>query len=159
MPNGNNLKTCYIERDHKVKQRVSNVRTVTWATSWENLFQPYENNKGADQPAHPRSLISAFVVRCLEQTEVGLFFVFRYSFSQKLVCFSLFIFRYSLSEVSLFFVFRYSFSQKLVCFSLFVFRYSLSEVSLFFVICFSLFVFRFSTFGPCPTIKFLISKI
>ena len=23
------------------------------------------DNKGADQPAHPRSLISAFVVRCL----------------------------------------------------------------------------------------------
>ena len=27
---------------------------------------PYVNNKGADQPAHPRSLISAFVVRCLD---------------------------------------------------------------------------------------------
>ena len=25
----------------------------------------YANNKGADQPAHLRSLISAFVVRCL----------------------------------------------------------------------------------------------
>ena len=25
----------------------------------------YTNNKGADQPAHPRSLISAFVVLCL----------------------------------------------------------------------------------------------
>ena len=37
-----------------------------WATSWENLLLPYENNKGADQPVHPRSLISAFVVRCLE---------------------------------------------------------------------------------------------
>ena len=24
-----------------------------WATSWENLFSPYANNKGADQPAHP----------------------------------------------------------------------------------------------------------
>ena len=36
-----------------------------WATSWENLFLPYANNKGADQPAHPRSLISAFVVRYL----------------------------------------------------------------------------------------------
>ena len=30
----------------------------------KNLFLPYANNKGADQPAHPRSLISAFVVRC-----------------------------------------------------------------------------------------------
>ena len=27
---------------------------------------PYANNKGADQPAHPRSLINTFVVRCLD---------------------------------------------------------------------------------------------
>ena len=27
---------------------------------------PYANNKGADQPAHPSSLISAFVVHCLD---------------------------------------------------------------------------------------------
>ena len=26
----------------------------------------YANNKGADQPAHPRSLISTIVVRCLD---------------------------------------------------------------------------------------------
>ena len=26
----------------------------------------YANNKGADQPAHPRSLIRTFVVRCLD---------------------------------------------------------------------------------------------
>ena len=26
----------------------------------------YENNKGTDQPAHPHSLISAFVVRSLD---------------------------------------------------------------------------------------------
>ena len=26
----------------------------------------YANNKGTDQPAHPRSLISTFVVRCLD---------------------------------------------------------------------------------------------
>ena len=38
-----------------------------WATSWENLFMTYANNKGTDQTArmHPRSLISAFVVRCI----------------------------------------------------------------------------------------------
>ena len=29
-------------------------------------FMPYANNKGADQPAHPRSLISALDVRCLD---------------------------------------------------------------------------------------------
>ena len=31
-----------------------------------NLFEPYANNKGADQPAHSRSLISTFVVRYLD---------------------------------------------------------------------------------------------
>ena len=29
-------------------------------------LMPYANNKGADQPAHPCSLISTFVVRCLD---------------------------------------------------------------------------------------------
>ena len=29
-------------------------------------LMPYANNKGADQPAHPRSLISAFVGHCLD---------------------------------------------------------------------------------------------
>ena len=41
-----------------------------WATSWENLFLSYVNNKSADQPAHPRSLISAFVVRCLNSNKL-----------------------------------------------------------------------------------------
>ena len=27
---------------------------------------PYANNKGADQPAHPCSLITTFVIRCLD---------------------------------------------------------------------------------------------
>ena len=31
----------------------------------KSCFMPYAKNKGADQPAHPRSLISAFVVRYL----------------------------------------------------------------------------------------------
>ena len=31
----------------------------------KTCLMSYANNKGADQPAHPRSLISAFVVRCL----------------------------------------------------------------------------------------------
>ena len=45
---------------------ITSSNNLIWATSWENLFMPYANNKGADQPAHPRSLISAFVVRCLD---------------------------------------------------------------------------------------------
>ena len=36
---------------------------IIWATSWENLFMPYANNKGADQYEHLRSLISTFIVR------------------------------------------------------------------------------------------------
>ena len=36
------------------------------ATSWENLFMPYVNNKYVDQPAQSRSLISTFVVHCLD---------------------------------------------------------------------------------------------
>ena len=44
---------------------------------------------------------------------------------------------------------------KLVCFSFFVFRYSIKEeVSLFFAFRFSLFVFRFSTFEFGPNIAF-----
>ena len=39
---------------------------IKWATSWQNLLLPHANNKGTDQPAHPRSLISTFVVRCLD---------------------------------------------------------------------------------------------
>ena len=31
----------------------------------KTCLMPYANNKGADQPAHPYSLISTFVVRCL----------------------------------------------------------------------------------------------
>ena len=45
-------------RPHKCK--------INWAPSWENLFLPYANNKGADLPTHPRSLISTFVVCCLD---------------------------------------------------------------------------------------------
>ena len=32
-----------------------------------NLFMTYVNNKGADQPVHPHSLISTFIVRCLDR--------------------------------------------------------------------------------------------
>ena len=34
------------------------------------FFLSYVNNKDADQPAHPRSLISAFVIRCLDSNEI-----------------------------------------------------------------------------------------
>ena len=34
----------------------------------KTCLRRFANNKGADQPAHPRSLISAFVIHCLEST-------------------------------------------------------------------------------------------
>ena len=43
------------------------VVTNTYEPGHEKMcLMSYENNKGADQPARPRSLISAFVVRCLD---------------------------------------------------------------------------------------------
>ena len=32
----------------------------------KKCLMSYANNKGADQPEHPHSLISAFVVHCLD---------------------------------------------------------------------------------------------
>ena len=40
--------------------------SASWATSWQNLLLSYANIKGADQPAHARSLISAVVVPYLD---------------------------------------------------------------------------------------------
>ena len=39
----------------------SSGKFVIRATSRETLIIPYANKKGADQPTHPRSLISAIV--------------------------------------------------------------------------------------------------
>ena len=39
-----------------------------WALSRENPTLLYENNKSADLPVHPRSLISAFIVRFMTGT-------------------------------------------------------------------------------------------
>ena len=33
-----------------------------WAMSWENLLTAYANNKGADQPVHPRSILIILMV-------------------------------------------------------------------------------------------------
>ena len=52
--------------NYRGKLKLWEVSAKNWATSSENLLMPYANNKGADQPAHPRSLISIFVVHCLD---------------------------------------------------------------------------------------------
>ena len=41
----------------------------------KTCLMPYANNKGVDQPAHPRSLISSFVVRCLDSM-IGILAIF-----------------------------------------------------------------------------------
>ena len=39
-----------------------NDKKVIWASSRQNCLRGLGNNTGADQPAHPRSLISTFVI-------------------------------------------------------------------------------------------------
>ena len=46
-----------VEMPHCLK---SHVVAQLWASTRENMFSGIANNKGADQPAHPRSLISTF---------------------------------------------------------------------------------------------------
>ena len=40
--------------------------TYIWATSWENLLYAICEQQRCDQLAHPRSLISVFVIHCLD---------------------------------------------------------------------------------------------
>ena len=49
-----------------VIQKFEQCGFTIWARSCETCLMSYANNKGADQPAHPRSLISTFVFRCLD---------------------------------------------------------------------------------------------
>ena len=44
--------------------RISNATVLKWTSSWETLFLPYAN---------PRSLISTFVVRCLDNIIPGFY--------------------------------------------------------------------------------------
>ena len=44
----------------------ANKSYTKWALTLENLSSGFANNKDADQPAHLRSLIRAFVFRILE---------------------------------------------------------------------------------------------
>ena len=45
---------------------MQNVMFTNWPGHVKMCLMPYANNKGADQPAHPRSLISTFIVHCLD---------------------------------------------------------------------------------------------
>ena len=65
--------TFHVKFEHNTNREGINI-SLAYIQSLDNLYEPdhekmchksYANNKGADQPAHPRSLISAFVVRGL----------------------------------------------------------------------------------------------
>ena len=60
--------TWRVLRDAKKKSVPSVYRSlcVIHEPVMRKCVMSYANNKGANQPAHPRSLISAFVVRCLD---------------------------------------------------------------------------------------------
>ena len=49
-----------------VRNLVMDTITRIWALRRENLSSEVCDNTGADQPAHPGSLISAFVIHLLE---------------------------------------------------------------------------------------------
>ena len=48
------------------------LHSTIWASTGENLSSGVANNTGADQPAHPRSLISTFVIRLWKVLYVNL---------------------------------------------------------------------------------------
>ena len=55
------IKTKTIERHADVFYVIS----IIWASAQKACLRGFENNKGADQPAQPRSPISAFVIRLI----------------------------------------------------------------------------------------------
>ena len=61
---------CAMHKIYKVSKTVkySNILKLFELGHEEMCLMSYANNKGADQPAHPRGLISAFIVRCLDST-------------------------------------------------------------------------------------------
>ena len=58
----NNMHLIMSSSQHKFY--ISKVSVYKWASTQKG----FENNTGADQPTHPCSLISAFVIRFLEST-------------------------------------------------------------------------------------------
>ena len=54
---------CITDTAEKLKKKEV---CIIWAPTRENLSSGFANNTGTDQPAHTRSLISAFVILLLE---------------------------------------------------------------------------------------------
>ena len=66
------LFTVKLDATNSFPSIIAEVRPIYLKLShiMRNLFLSYVNNKDTDQSAHPRSLISAFVVRCLDSNEI-----------------------------------------------------------------------------------------
>ena len=64
-----NEQAGFLKNDYDVrlaKKQIFDTLRKTYEPCHEKMcLMSYANNKGADQPAHPRSLISAFIFRCL----------------------------------------------------------------------------------------------
>ena len=58
--------TVYIYSTVAFSGTICKQRQTLCAISWENLFMPYANNKGATPPAHLSNLMSVYVVCCLD---------------------------------------------------------------------------------------------
>ena len=54
------------EKTYKLTPVLSFADNHNWALKREKVSSGFANNTGADQPAHPRRLISAFVILVLE---------------------------------------------------------------------------------------------
>ena len=55
---------CFIS----TRGQLFNLMRLIWPRREKTCLLWFANNTGADQPAHPRSLISAFVIHFLEST-------------------------------------------------------------------------------------------
>ena len=54
---------------HETLENPCLILIILWKEPYheKTCFMLYANNKDADQPVHPRSMISVFVVRCLDR--------------------------------------------------------------------------------------------
>ena len=58
--------TSLREENVSLRDRATKAELANGPGHAKLCLMSYANNKGADQPAHPRSLISTFFVRCLD---------------------------------------------------------------------------------------------
>ena len=71
----NEAPVCGLQEKEMEEERkpLQETHTKYVSQAMRKCVMPYANNKGADQPAHPRSLISAFVVRCQDRMVYSLY--------------------------------------------------------------------------------------